>query len=91
MLQLLNHLLVHYARILATDLAKNNKKLRESYNLEKPLESLYTRLNECMDYATAADEPIIEGQVVRIAYGLVAETGQFQDDFQTWQSKSDPD
>ena len=60
-LTLLSHLYVHYARILATDMAKNNKNLREAYNPDDPLESLYTRLNKCVDYATAAGEPITEG------------------------------
>ena len=62
------------------DLADNDRKLQETYNTEEPLKSLYTRLNECVDYSTAAGEPIAEVKVVRIAYGLVLETGQFQED-----------
>ena len=62
------------------DLADNDRKLQETYNTEEPLKSLYTRLNECVDYSTAAGEPISEVKVVRIAYGLVLETGQFQED-----------
>ena len=50
--------------ILATDLAKNDKKLREAYNPDDPLKSLYTRLNECVDYTTVAGDPITEGKVV---------------------------
>ena len=57
-LQLLGHLYAHYARILATDLAENEKKLGEAYNPDEPLESLFTRLNEYVDYATMAGEPI---------------------------------
>ena len=49
MLQLLSHLYVHYVSILATDLGKNNKKLWKYYNPDKPLKSLYTRLNKCID------------------------------------------
>ena len=45
MLQLLIHVYVHYMRILATDLAKNDKNLQESYNPYNPPKSLYTRLN----------------------------------------------
>ena len=90
MLQLLSNLYNNYARILATDLVKNDKKLREPYNPDKPLNSLYTRLNKCVDYTTAAGKPIFEGQVVRISYGFVAETGQFQEDCQIWCVKSEP-
>ena len=72
------------------DLADNDKNLREACNPDKLLESLYTSLNECVDYTTATGEPIIEGQVVPIAYGLVAKTGKFQEDCRTWRAKSEP-
>ena len=42
---------------------------------EEQLESLIERLNECAYFATAASEPVSETQLVRIAYGLVDETG----------------
>ena len=34
-------------------------------------------------------DPITEGGVVRIAYGLTADTGKFQEDCRIWQSKSE--
>ena len=37
MIQLLIHLYAHSTKILATDLAENEKKLREAYNPDKPL------------------------------------------------------
>ena len=60
-LTLISHLNAHYAQILATDLSENDRKLRETYNPDKRLKSLYTSLNECIDYATVAGEPITEG------------------------------
>ena len=39
-LNLLSHLYAHYAKILATDLAENDRKLRDTYNTDEPLESL---------------------------------------------------
>ena len=36
------------------DLVENDKKLREAYNPDETPKSLYTSLNECVDYATAA-------------------------------------
>ena len=90
-LTLLSHLYGKYARILATDLTNNVKELRDPCNTDEPLKSLCTRLNECVDYATAAGKPITEGQVVRISYGLVVKTGQFQEECRTWRAKSDPE
>ena len=48
-LQLLINLYGHYTRILATDLAEKKKRIREAYNTDDPLKSLYTRLKECID------------------------------------------
>ena len=36
---LLSHLYAHYAKILATYLAENNRNLQETYNIDKPLKS----------------------------------------------------
>ena len=86
-MNLLNHLYAHYAYILETDLAENNRNTRETFNPNKPLESLHMRLNKCVNYATVVGEPITEGQVSCIAYGIIAETGKFHEDCQTWQAK----
>ena len=72
---------------MATDLTSNDTKLREAFNPDKPLESLHTRQNECAYYATVAGKPATEGQVVSIAYGIVADTGNLQEDFQIWRAK----
>ena len=42
--------------------------------MEEPSKVLIERLNECTDFSAAANEPISETQLVRISYGLVAET-----------------
>ena len=49
------------------------------------------RLKEYVDYATAAGDSVTEIQFVRIAYSLVVDTGQFQEDYQNWHAKSDPE
>ena len=72
----LTHLYKNYARISPLDMAVNNERLQASYNAKEPLKSLIKRLNECADFATAAGEPVSETQLFRIAYGLVAKTGQ---------------
>ena len=63
--------------MLATDLDENYRKLRETYNTDKPLKKLYTRMNKCVYYATTASDLITENQAVCITYGLFAETGKF--------------
>ena len=76
---------------MATDLTDNGKKLRQPCNPNKPLESLYIRLNKCLEYATAAGKTITEVQVVYITYDLFAETRKFQEYCRAWRAKSDPE
>ena len=42
-----------------------------------------------MDFATADGDPVSETQLVRIAYGLVAETGQYPEDCRAWRNQDD--
>ena len=78
-LQLIVQLYTHYVHISTRDLAANDAKLRELFNPAKPLKSLYTRLNDLVNYTAVAGETITNEQVIQITYGLVAETGQFQE------------
>ena len=86
---LLSHLYDSYMRISATGLEENERNLRKPCNTNETLKSLYMRLKKWVDNATAVGEPITEEQVVRISYSLVAEMGQFQEDFRTWCAKSE--
>ena len=52
---------------MATDLVANNQKLRNTFNPNKLLESLYIRLNERVGYATTDGDPVGDGQFIRIA------------------------
>ena len=86
-LHLIGHFYGHYARISATDIAANNVKLREPYNPNEPLESLYMRINACNNYVKSAGNTITKGQIVQIMCGLISETGRFQEDCRNLQEK----
>ena len=77
-LLLIIYLYGHYARILSTELVENSTKMQEPFNPTNPIESLYTRINKCIEYKTTAEKLVTEIQVMRIAYDLVAKKGQFQ-------------
>ena len=80
-MDLISHLYMHYTRISPTDMEANNKILRAPYNTKDPFKSLIERLNKCADFASAAWDLVSETQLLSIAYGLLAETGQHPEDF----------
>ena len=71
MLQIIRHLYLNYAWISSTDLTANDTKLQEPCNTNEPPKSLYTKLNECIDYYTSEGETITKGQLIQIDNGLV--------------------
>ena len=75
-MDILTHLYKNYARISPSDMTSKNERLQALYNSEEPLENLIKRIDECADFVTASGEPVSETQLVRITYGMVAETGQ---------------
>ena len=84
-----SHIYRDYAHIYPSDMAANDERLRSSYNAEEPLESLLERLYECVDLAVEAGELVLETQIVRIAYRLVAETGQYPEDCRVWRKQDE--
>ena len=73
-MDLLIHPYKNYARI------SNIERLQASNNTEDRLKSLIERLDKCADFTTATGELVSETQPVRIAYRLVAETGDYPED-----------
>ena len=79
---ILTYLYSNYICIYATGMAANDERLRLTYKSEELLKSLFKRLNECIGFAAASGVPVTYNQLVRIAYGLVANTGQYPEDCQ---------
>ena len=88
-MQLIQNLCENYAHISATDMEANDECLRSPYNAEERLKGLIKRLNQCADFVAAASKAVSETQIVRIAYRLVAETGQYPEDCCMWMTQYD--
>ena len=84
MMDLIQHLYSHYARISDTVILANDEQLRYPYNAEEPLEGIIDRINKCADFAMASSEPVSETKLIHIACGLVAETGQYPENCWEW-------
>ena len=83
-LELIHNLYTHYAQISATDMSANDERPKYPYNAEEPLEGIIERLNECADLAAAETETVSKTQLVRIACGLIEDTGQHLKDCREW-------
>ena len=83
-LQLLAHLYATYAKITDCDLEENKETMTATYDVNLPIETLYKRIEECVQYAAAGNTPFTAAQVVSTAFRTVQKTGMFTDDCKIW-------
>jgi hypothetical protein len=76
-LQLLTHLLTHYAMIAPTELTQNYKRLNAPYDPNQPIETLLQKIQDARAFAVAGGQPYGAAMIVNVAYTLVFNTGLF--------------
>jgi hypothetical protein len=86
-LQLLTHLLTHYAIIAPTELTQNYERLNTPYDPNQPIEMLFRKIQDARDFAVAGGHPYGAAMIVNVAYTLVFNTGLFPDTCRAWQSR----
>ncbi len=82
--ELIEHLLRAYGNITPTDLAENDTRFKTAYDPSEPIETLYSQLEDAMDYANAGDNAYTANQIVSNAYTLVFNTGMFPEACRDW-------
>jgi hypothetical protein len=74
--QLIVHLLGTYGNITPANLAENDIRFKAAYDHSKPIETLYSQIEDAMDYAGAGNNAYTANQVVSNAYTLICNTVQ---------------
>jgi len=80
-LDLLTHLYDTYAKITDGDLEDNKDTMASPYDVNLPIETLYKRIEECVQFAAAGNTPFTAAQVVSTAFRTIQKTGMFPDDY----------
>ena len=86
-LDLLTHLYTSYARITDGDLEDNKEIMGAAYDVNLPVETLYKRIEEGVQFAAAGNTPFTAEQVVSIAFRIIQKTGMFTDDCKIWKRR----
>jgi hypothetical protein len=74
-LDLLVYLRLTYGRIAPTQLSDCYNKMTKPYDMQDPIESLFSRIDAGVRYANAGGQPYDEAQYVNIEFLLVLATG----------------
>jgi hypothetical protein len=83
-LEMLTHLYTSYSRLTPADLQGNDTRLRNPYDPNQPIKSLFDQIEDAVALAAAAQAPYSPAQIVAIAYTLVFTTGMLPEACRKW-------
>jgi hypothetical protein len=89
-MEMLEQLYQKYGKISAADLFANEEKLHLPYNPAEPIETLFDRFENAMEYAEAAKHPFSQEIILSKAFLLMQKTGQFQHACREWKRTQRP-
>ena len=84
---ILLHLLKTYVKIKPEMIADNKAQLDKPWDPQTPIVDLWTNVKECQDFATAANEPIPDSEVILKTLNVLRNTGLFETQITTWYHK----
>ena len=82
--EILEFLFQNYGNITQYDIEDNDKKLKENWDANTPIELLFDQINDAQDFAAAAGQPYTNNQQPTTAYSLVYATDLFFDNCKAW-------
>jgi hypothetical protein len=81
---MLDHLFETYGNITAVDLEINFEHMRQAWDPQHPVESLFKQIQDCADYSEAGGVLIGHPQQINIGYAKIFATGHFMSACRRW-------
>ena len=85
--ELLDHMFRSYGRVHPDDLVANTKRMQISWDPNTPFEQMAKQIDDCADFADAANQPFSHAQILTQAYSLVFATGLYERQLEEWDTK----
>ena len=82
---LLVHLFTTYGEIGPDDLEENEKRMKEPYDATDAVEVLFDQIEDAVKFADNAAQLYTDLQVLRVAFNLMLDTGQFTRSCEKWE------
>ena len=82
--EILEFLFQNYRNITQYNIEENDKKLKEKWDANTPIEMLFDQIDNSQDFAAAAGQPYMNNQLLTTACNLVFAMGLFFDDCKAW-------
>jgi hypothetical protein len=80
-LQLLTHILTHYAMITPPppELTQNYERLNTPYDPNQPIENLFQQIMDARVFAVAGGQPYGDAMIINVEFTLLFKAGLFHD------------
>jgi hypothetical protein len=84
---MLYHLFETYINITAVDVEINFEHMRQAWDSQQPVETLFKQNEDCADYSESVYVPIGPSQQIIVGYAKIFETGHFMSACRRWNEK----
>ena len=91
LVQMLTHLVTKYAIITRAELEANRLQLSHAWNVDDPIETLWTRVIEICSLATDGKEPLTDATTIELLTIMLEKTGLFTSACEAWHRKPEAD
>jgi hypothetical protein len=85
---MLDHLFETYINIKTVDMEINFEHMRQAWDPQQPVETLFKQIQDCAGYSEAGGVPIGRSQQINVGYAKIFATGHFMSACRRWNEKS---
>ena len=82
--EILDFLFQNYGNIAQYNIEDNDKKLKQKWDANTPIEMLFDQIEDAQDFAAAAGQPYTNNPLLTTAYNLVYDTGLLFFNYKAW-------
>jgi hypothetical protein len=86
-IDMLDQLFETYGNITAKDLEINFEHMRQAWDPQQPVETLFKQIQDCADYSEAGGVPIGPSQQINVGYAQIFATWHFMSACRRWNEK----
>jgi hypothetical protein len=84
---ILDHLFLSYGSITAVDIDHNFENMRNTWDPQQPVETLFKQIQDCVDFAEASGVAIGAAHKLSSSYSKIFKSGKFNSDSRRWDDK----
>ena len=84
----MEHLYAQYGAITPADLQENEDGMKAPYDANMPIEVLFDQIKDGTEFAENTNDPYTTRHILRMAYNVIYETGQFNLECDKWTEKA---